>query len=340
MSRNTEHPNHRLLAIKHALAKVLTFLYELLATLRAVQLHNLATMVISRMKSERMTQAASSLSFTTILALVPLATVALSLFAIFPAFEGLRVALEDNFIEILMPKPLANNVTQYLMQFSTKARGLPLMGACFLVVSAVSLFASIERTLNGLWHAPTPKLLNHRWLIYLAALLLAPFLIGIGFYLVVQLFASLRGLSSVFGVVSAPSLQGLAILLATSVWAAVFKNVPNTMVRWSHAWLGAIVSSGLLWLLKYLFVAYILKFGNFKQLYGAFSILPVFLLWVYVSWLATLFGATVSACLPVVETATFEHAITLEIAGVLDESDPETAKTITFAPPPDDTPAI
>jgi membrane protein len=229
-----------------------------------------------------------------------LTTVALSLFATFPAFESLRLALEDYFIESLMPKPVASIVTKYLMMFSVKARGLSLLGAFFLVGSAVSLFASIERTLNGLWHAPTPKLLSHRWLVYLTALLLAPFLIGIGFYLVVQLFASLRGLSQVFGAASAPSLQGLALVLATSVWAVVFKMIPNTEVRWSHAWLGAVVSSSLLWLLKYLFVAYLLKFGNFKQLYGAFSIVPVFLLWVYVSWLATLFGATVSACLPVI----------------------------------------
>jgi membrane protein len=322
------------LKLKHMLATSLLFVYELLATVRAVQLRSLANNVVERMRSERMPQAASSLAFTTLLALVPLVTVALSLFAMFPAFENLRAALEDYFIESLMPKPVASVVTQYLMQFSNKARGLSLMGACFLLVSAVSLFASIERTLNGLWHAPTPKLLNHRWLIYLAALLLAPFLIGIGFYLVVQLFTSLRGLSHAFGVVSAPSLQGLAILLATSVWAAVFKHVPNTAVRWSHAWLGAIVSSGLLWLLKYLFVAYILKFGNFKQLYGAFSVLPVFLLWIYVSWLATLFGATVSACLPVVETATFEQAINLEIASIIDEAHTETANTVLADPAP------
>jgi membrane protein len=94
------------------------------------------------------------------------------------------------------------------------------------------------------------------------------------------------------------------VLLATAVWAIVFKSVPNTRVRWSHAWLGASISSLLLWILKYLFVAYILKFGNFKQLYGAFSVVPVFLLWLYISWLATLFGATVSACLPVVQTDT------------------------------------
>jgi membrane protein len=135
----------------------------------------------------------------------------------------------------------------------------------------------------------------------LAALVFAPLLVGLGFYLVVQLFASLGGLTGFnkgFSSASQLSLQWLPVLLATTVWALLFKTMPNTAVRWSHAWIGALISSVLLWVLKYLFVAYALKFGNFKQLYGAFSVIPVFLIWLYMGWLVTLFGATVSAVLP------------------------------------------
>jgi membrane protein len=289
------------LRLRRRSKQALSFIRELFATIRAAQQSKLVSKVIARMQAQRMTQAASSLTFTTLLALVPLVTLALALFSTFPAFEQMRVALEDYFIESLMPKPVASTVTQYLMLFAGKAKSLSLMGGSFLLVSALALFASIERTLNDLWHVPTPSFFNHRWLIYLAALLLAPFLIGLGFYWIVHLFASLRGWNSVFGIAASFSLQSLPVLLATAVWAIVFKSVPNTHVRWSHAWLGASISSILLWILKYLFVAYILKFGNFKQLYGAFSVVPVFLLWLYISWLATLFGATVSACLPVVQ---------------------------------------
>jgi membrane protein len=105
-------------------------------------------------------------------------------------------------------------------------------------------------------------------------------------------------MKAVFGSASQFSLQWLPVILATSVWALVFKTMPNTAVRWSHAWVGAVISSVLLWVLKYVFVAYIMKFGNFKQLYGAFSVIPVFLIWLYMGWLVTLFGATVSAVLP------------------------------------------
>ncbi len=257
--------------------------------------------VVLRMREERMAQAASSLTFTTLLALVPLVTVALAVFSTLPAFDALRRALEDYFIESLMPKPVAATVTQYLTLFAGKAKGLSLMSTVFLGVSALALFASIERTLNGLWRAPTPSFFSRRWLIYLAALAFAPFLVGVGFFLVAQLFSSLSGFGgfgAFFSNASQTTLPWLAALLATSVWALVFKTMPNTAVRWSHAWIGAVVSSVLLWLLKYVFVAYMLKFGNFKQLYGAFSVIPVFLIWLYLGWLVTLFGATVSAVLP------------------------------------------
>jgi membrane protein len=283
------------------LRKATAFAQELFALARTIEVPDLVRRVVRRMIEERMAQAASSLTFTTLLALVPLVTVALAVFSTMPAFDALRKALEDYFIESLMPKPVAATVTQYLTMFAGKAKGLSLMSTLFLGASALALFASIERTLNGLWRAPTPNIWSRRWLIYLAALALAPFLVGVGFFLVAQLFTSLSGWGKFFGTASQVALPWLAAILATSVWAVVFKTMPNTTVRWSHAWVGALVSSVLLWVLKYVFVAYMVKFGNFKQLYGAFSVIPVFLVWLYLGWLVTLFGATISAVLPRVD---------------------------------------
>lgn len=287
--------------LKAAPAKAIAFAKELRQLARTVKVPDLVVKVVRRMREERMAQAASSLTFTTLLALVPLVTVALAIFSTLPAFDALRRALEDYFIESLMPKPFAATVTQYLTLFAGKAKGLSVMSTLFLGVSALALFASIERTLNGLWRAPTPNIFSRRWLIYLAALAFAPFLVGVGFFLVAQLFSSLSGFGKIFGTASQFTLQWLPVILATSVWALAFKTMPNTTVRWAHAWVGAVISSGLLWILKYLFVAYMLKFGNFKQLYGAFSVIPVFLIWLYLGWLVTLFGATVSAVLPRVD---------------------------------------
>ncbi len=290
--------------LQQAPAKAIAFAKELRQLARTVTVPELVVKVVRRMREERMAQAASSLTFTTLLALVPLVTVALAIFSTLPAFDALRRALEDYFIESLMPKPVAATVTQYLTLFAGKAKGLSVMSTLFLGVSALALFASIERTLNGLWRAPTPNFFSRRWLIYLLALVFAPFLVGVGFFLVAQLFSSLsgiKGFGKIFGTASQFTLQWLPVILATSVWALLFKTMPNTAVRWSHAWVGALISSGLLWVLKYVFVAYLVKFGNFKQLYGAFSVIPVFLIWLYMGWLVTLFGATVSAVLPRVD---------------------------------------
>ena len=278
------------------------------STLRTLRHHGLPLVrdVIERMRQERIAQSAGNLTFTTILALVPLVTVALAVFSTFPMFGKLRTGLEDYFIESLMPPQVASTVTSYLTLFAGKAKSLSLMGAVFLLVSALAMFASIERSLNHIWRAVTPPILSRRWLFYAAALFLAPFLIGAGFYLLLGFFALAKGLSTgwwaglalFFGSASQFTLNWLPILLATSVWAAVYRYMPNAPVRWGHAWIGAIVASSLLFVLKSAFIVYLTRFGNFKQLYGAFSVVPVFLLWVYLGWLVTLFGATLCALLP------------------------------------------
>ena len=275
---------------------------------RIVRMHGLPLMqgIVERMREERIAQSAGNLTFTTILALVPLVTVALAVFSTFPMFNTLRTGLEDYFIESLMPKQVASTVTQYLNLFVGKAKGLSLMGAAFLVVSAVSMFASIERSLNSIWRAQTPRIFNRRWLFYAAALALAPFLISVGFYLILQFFALVKGVGGAlgatvhgfFGQAGRFTMQWLPVVCATALWAVVFRYMPNAPVRWSHAWAGAVTSSALLFLLKSAFVVYLSKYANFKQLYGAFSVIPVFLIWIYLGWLVTLFGATLTALLP------------------------------------------
>ena len=287
--------------------------------IRTLRRHGLPLVrdVIERMRQERIGQSAGNLTYTTILALVPLVTVALAIFSTFPMFDKLRVGLEDYFIESLMPPQVASVVTSYLTQFAGKARSLSLMGAAFLLVSALAMFASIERSLNNIWQVATPRIWTRRWLFYAAALVLAPFLISAGFYLVLQFFALAKGLtmgwamglSGFFGSASKFVLSWLPIVLATAVWACVYKYMPNATVKWGHAWGGALVSSSLLFLLKSAFVVYLTKYGNFKQMYGAFSVIPVFLIWMYLGWLVTLFGATLTALLP-----TWERAHEAELA--------------------------
>lgn len=262
-----------------------------------------AAQVYQRMGDERATQTAGSLTFTTVLALVPLATVVLAVFTAFPAFDKLRLALENYFIESLMPKQVASVVTSYLTLFAAKARNLSIIGAAFLVVTVVAMFLTIERSMNAIWQVPSRQHGRGRWflgrvLAYWAVLTVVPFVVGASFYATAQLIASTRDLGGGATEVGKGVLLLLPVILATGMWALVFKTMPNTQVRWAHALTGAAFSSVLLAGLKELFVIYLAKYANFKELYGAFSVIPVLLIWVYLAWWVTLLGASFAALLP------------------------------------------
>ncbi len=262
-----------------------------------------AAQIQARMVSERTNQTAGSLTFTTMLALVPLATVVLAVFTAFPAFDKLRVALENYFIESLMPKQVASVVTSYLTLFAAKARNLSLMGAAFLVITVVAMFLTIERSMNAIWQVPPRQHSRGRWFLgrvlsYWVLLTMAPFVVGASFYATAQLVATTRGLGGGADQLGKLVLFVLPVVLSSGLWALVFKILPNTQVRWVHAVAGAVLSSILLAVLKELFVVYIGKYANFKELYGAFSVIPVLLIWIYLGWWVTLLGATFAALLP------------------------------------------
>jgi membrane protein len=262
-----------------------------------------AAQMQARMVAERTTQTAGSLTFTTVLALVPLATVVLAVFTAFPAFDKLRLALENYFIESLMPKQVAGVVTAYLTLFAAKARNLSLMGAAFLVVTVVAMFLTIERSMNAIWQVPPRQHGRGRWFLgrvlsYWALLTVAPFVVGASFYATAQLIATTRGLGGGADELGKGVLFVLPVILSSGLWALVFRTLPNTQVRWVHALAGAVLSSILLAVLKELFVVYLAKYANFKELYGAFSVIPVLLIWLYLGWWVTLLGATFAAALP------------------------------------------
>ena len=289
-----------------------TFLFTSLSLLRAAR--EFSSAVITRMQEERLNQTAGSLTFATILAIVPLATLALALFTVFPAFDVLRKALENYFIESLMPKQVASVVTQYVNLFAKKASGISVMGAGFLLLSATVIFLTIERTLNQIWqHTPPQRL--HTWRgwrtllktwgkklgLYWAGVVFLPIIVGIIFYVIHHLSALTRGV--------VPSLsdalhllQGwLPIVLYGGTWAALFRYLPSdegqNPVQWRDAITGAAVAAVLLAVLKWGFTIYLSKYANFKELYGAFSVIPVLLIWIYLVWLVTLLGAVVAAVL-------------------------------------------
>ncbi|HOB93201.1 MAG TPA: YihY family inner membrane protein [Aquabacterium sp.] len=251
-----------------------------------------------RLREDHLALTAGSLTFTTLISLVPLVTVMLAVFTAFPIFGRFQAALQQYFLQALVPDHIARPVLQALTQFAGKASKLGSVGLLLLVATALALMFTIDRTLNGIWRTRAPRPLAQRVLVYWTGLTLGPLLLGAGLSLTSYALSASGGL-----VKALPG--GLALLidlaeaglLAAGV-ALLFRYVPNTHVRWRHAWAGAVFVAIGIEIAKRLLGWYIKAVPTYSVMYGAFAALPLLLLWLYLSWLIVLLGAVVAAYAP------------------------------------------
>ena len=253
-----------------------------------------------RLADADLTQVAGSLTFTTVLSLVPLLAVALALFAAFPLFADFRASFEEYLLASLLPADMAEVVLQHVSDFAAKATQLTAFGTAFLVVGAVAVMLTIDTALNRIWRVRRPRPLVQRILIYWTVITLGPMLFGISIWATTQLVRSSLGLLA-----NLPWLVDLAlrlgpILLTTVTVAALFFMVPNRRVLWRDAMVGATITALLFEAMKFGFAWYVTRFPTYNAIYGALAAIPLFLLWVYLSWLVLLFGAALSAIMPAV----------------------------------------
>jgi membrane protein len=251
-----------------------------------------------RFREDHLGVTAGSLTFTTTIALVPLFTVMLALFSAFPVFARFRKMLEQQVLAGLVPDAIAKPVLLSLTKFATKASQMGGMGLIALGLTAMSLMLTIDHTLNGIWRVKAVRPIAQRVLVYWAALTLGPLLIGASLSLTSYLISASGGL-----VDELPGGVGFLLSVAvfglqTSGFAALYKFVPNTFVRWEHAWGGAIFASAGLEIGQKALAVYLSKVPAYATIYGAFAAVPIFLVWIYLSWLIILMGAVVAAYTP------------------------------------------
>src|SRR5690349_1377263 len=153
-----------------------------------------------RFREDRLGLTASSLTFTTTIALVPLVTVALALFSAFPMFNKIQLAVQSWLVQSLVPDAIARQVLGYLTQFSGKASRLGAVGLGALLVSALALVLTIDRTLNGIWRVRRPRPLAQRVLIYWAVMTLGPLVLGASLTVTSYALTTSRGLVPLPGV--------------------------------------------------------------------------------------------------------------------------------------------
>ncbi|KAA0911675.1 YihY family inner membrane protein [Pusillimonas sp. ANT_WB101] len=254
--------------------------------------------VLQRAGEKQLTQVASSLTFTTVLSLVPLLAVVLALFTAFPLFGEFRAALESFLTSNLMPAAVSENVMMYLNQFAAKASGLTAAGSLFLIVTSVSLIMTVDEALNNIWKVEHQRPMGQRMLVYWAIISLGPILTGASLWASATVARESLGhvneLSDALGVV-----LSLVPLIATGLgFTVLFTMVPNRKVLWRDALIGGICTALVLELMRMGFAFYLARFPSYTVIYGAFATLPIFLLWIYLSWLVILLGATLAAILP------------------------------------------
>lgn len=251
-----------------------------------------------RFREDRMGLTASSLTFTTMIALVPFFTVALAIFTAFPMFSKMQGALQGWLIESLIPDNIARQVLGYLTQFSRQANKLGVAGLGVLLVTAIALILTIDRTLNGIWRVKKTRSLAQRVLIYWSAITLGPVLLGASLALTSSVVSSASGLVGTLPFSLRFFLSTFQFFLIAAGLAALYRYVPNTYVKWSHAWLGGVFAAAGIELAKKALALYVSKVPTYSMIYGAFATLPILLIWIYVAWVIVLMGAVIAAYLP------------------------------------------
>ena len=283
---------------------------------------------LGRLHKDNLTQVAASLTFTTVLAVVPLLAVILSLFTAFPIFQDFQLALEDFLANNLMPVAVADNIMSYLNTFAQQARSMTTVGAIFLIVTSILLMKTIDEALNAIWKVRKQRPLSKRILVYWALLTIGPLMLGASLWASSYITRAQFGLVAELGVLQNIIATVLPLLTSIIGFTLLYYTVPNRIVHWRDAFIGGLTAAVVLELMKTGFAYYISNFPSYTLIYGTFAAIPLFLLWIYLSWLVVLLGASIAAILPQLrltdldshEQAGFNFIVSIHLLRLLHQS--------------------
>lgn len=261
-----------------------------------IQIFDVPVAVIKRFNSDRLPRHAAALAFSSLLALAPIMAIALSMFSLFAGTEQLGSKLEDFIYQFLVPTA-GDEVRTYLEQFSGQVGSLTILGLFAFFLTALLLLSNIESSFNDIWRVKKGRNMTSRLTVYWAMITLGPIMMGASLAISGYLLALAASAGDGFTQVNSAGVLMLPFLLEMMAFMLLYLIMPNARVSLMHAIIGAFAAVCLFELTKMGFRFYISNFANYKAVYGALSTLPVFLIWVYLSWVVTLFGAEVVAVL-------------------------------------------
>ncbi len=293
---------------KYLLSATRAWLKALQDTLAVFPWRTTVLTLRERFREDHLGLTASSLTFTTTIALVPTMTVLLAVFTAFPMFAKFQAHLQQWLLASLIPDSIARQVLGYLTQFAGKASKLGGAGLAILVVTSLALILTIDRTLNSIWRVRKPRPFSQRVLVYWALMTLGPLLMAASLSLTSYAVSASAGLVGRMPGGVEFLLGLLQFGLLSAAMAALYYYVPNTQVRWRHAMSGGVFVAISLEIAKRLLVAYLDAVPTYSVLYGAFATLPILLIWIYTAWVIVLLGAVMVAYLPSLLSGISRHS--------------------------------
>ncbi len=249
--------------------------------------------IFGRLNEDRCIRMAAGLSYTSLLAIVPLTAIAFSVLAAFPAFEGVWESLQDTLFANLLPQS-AEAIRENFDQFVRNTASLSAIGVIALAATAILLLATVETDINVIFRVARPRALAPRLLVFWALLTLGPLLLGASFSMATYFFAATEwlGLENTGSGLMQTVLPTLMIIVLLTVFYII---IPNRPVGFTAGLIGAIAAGLAFTLLRKGFAWYVVTFPTYQNIYGALSVIPIFLVWMYLSWLVVLIGAVLTA---------------------------------------------
>lgn len=261
----------------------------------------------ARFREDSLAQVAGSLTFTTLFAIVPMVTIVLAIFSALPISQRFVTTLNTFIVSNFVPGAATKLITAYTQQFAEKASHLTALGIALLALTALMLMLTIDHAFNRIWRVARPRSFLKRLLVHWTLLTAGPLLIGASVYFASWLVSASLGLIDDRGV-RGVLLKAVSFCLTFVALLLLYRLVPNRRVEMRDALAGAALAALAFEGMKAVFGLFVSNVGNYKLIYGTFAGFPVFLLWIYLSWITVLAGAVLTATVPQLRTAAWTRS--------------------------------
>lgn len=252
--------------------------------------------LMQRAKSDTILRVASSLSYTSLIAIVPLLAIGLAIFSAFPVFSEIRDQIQILMLENVVPN-LEEEISQYFSSFISATAKLTTVGVVGIAITAILLLSTIENSLNFIFKVYKPRSIKTKITLYWTVITLGPLLLGTAFSLRGYIYALENFMPDAIKSTQICLSALLPNILTILALMLLYVLVPNKKVNILHAFLGAFVTTILFFILRKCFSAFLASTNTYSVLYGALAIIPIMLIWLYLIWAVVIFGAVITAAL-------------------------------------------